>query len=333
MKKPSRELLAKPKSTPPKYDQTSQEVILGKGGPSAEGWHKIVDAYHCMKEYQLNHVRGVRLPLRQVPDALAVGIYFHAMRARWFSRGFDTSEKTWQSLRSALFEEQGRLELPTSHEAVSDAQRYMQEYVLHWSKRPKPKVIGAEYLVGPAPVLEGFPEATRTARLDDFSIYQDAGNVLCLGEAKTSSDINNTIKEYTLHGQPALQLLLFKMSPQGEAKFGRAHGVMLDILQKGYGGKPSKFARQFVEYPDRVLQWHAKNMVQYLKAASMIDWNTDTPRNITSCTRMIGKMRVECPYLDLCRFGKSAAGKYVDKKGNSLVTWKPTKEQKIGPWD
>lgn len=308
-------------------------VLLGKGGASAKGWHKIASFLRCPKMYQLEQVRKLTVPAAQVPDHFAVGSLFHAGRARWFASRFKRDEKTWQKIADAVREAVEEYELPVSHQAEERALKLLHAYVDHYSMRPLPDPVAAEYLVGPAPVVAADSGHLRTARLDDVSRYPEAGGKLCIGESKTTSgSANECVNEYLLHGQPMLQLLLWRNCPNGEAKHGKAAGIMLDITCKPQGGKGRpKFARYFIDVPDSTLDWYGESLRDYLEVAEGIDWDSEVPRNITSCTYMAGRARVACPFRDLCRHGRSAAGQFVLPGGKSLLDPKNWKG-KVAPW-
>lgn len=305
-------------------------------GPSSAGWHKIQSFLECPKKYQYEQVRGIHQPTTQTPDHFTIGILFHLCRAHWFACHFRTDEETLAEIRNLAQDYAATQELPMTQKAIREALAYFEEYVRHWSPRPKPNPIAAEYLVGPSNLISGDPNTARTGRLDDVSHYMEAGGKLCIGEAKTcSGSIKDAVEEYLLHGQPTLISLLWKLAPQGEAKHGPIAGVVLDILQKGYG-KPSNFSRVFLPTSERTLNWFQKNMSATLRAASLVDWNADVPRNITSCTRMYGRARIACPYRDLCRLGKPAALKYVLGTGpnaKQLTQWKPEEGKETPPWE
>ena len=302
------------------------DVILGKGGPSAQGWHKIQSFLQCPKKFQLQEVRKVSEPLASTPDHFAIGIMFHAGRARWFSRRFKNDEETWQSIADAVREAVEELDLPVSHRAEQMALKHLHAYVEHYSLRPLPDPVAAEYLVGPAPVVAGDTRFLRTARLDDVSRYPEAGGKLCLGESKTTStSAGDCVNEYTLNGQPLLQLILWKNSPEGEAKYGPVAGIMLDVTKKGYGKERPSFSRVFIDVNEDTLKWYADSLRDYLEVASTVDWDSVVPRNVTACTYLAGRMRVACQFRDLCRHGAAASGKYVLPGGKSLkdkAAWK-----------
>lgn len=307
--------------------------MLGESGPSQAGWHQVETFLRCPKEYQFAHTRGISTPVAQEPDYFVVGRLVHAMRARWFSLRFRVDDEALQLIDKACDEEIENGKLPASLKAIQQAKVYFLEYRTHWAKRPKPSPVAAEYLLGPAPLAPDDPFFLfRTARLDDVSRYPEAGDALCIGESKTTStSVNDCVNQYTLHGQPLLQAHLWKMAPQGEKTFGPIKGVMLDVIVKGYG-KPSQFARVFIPVTDHALEWFIKNMRAQLRAAASVDWNSDVPRNIGMCTRLVGRARVACPYRDLCSHGRSASIKYVLRDGSSLLTWKQDNEHKVAPW-
>lgn len=300
-------------------------------GASEAGYHQIEAKLLCPKMFQFRHVRGIVVPSLMTPDYLAIGSLFHAGRARWFSKRFDTSEKTWASIAEAVAIEAQAGDPPYSARAETEALKLLHLYVDHWSRRVAPVPLVAEYEVGPASLLEGDAFSFRTARLDDVTEY-DVG--LCIGEAKTTSvSVQDVINTYTLHGQTMLQALLWKRSTQGEAKHGPVKGVMLDIIKKPDAkGQGAKFARHFLPITDHALAWFAKNLAHDVREAASIEWETDVRRNVTSCTRQIGRMRVPCPYRELCAHGKSATANYTFKNGKSLLTWKPQEGQTVPPW-
>lgn len=314
---------------------SSSKVIVGRGGPTSAGWHSVEQFLRCPKAYQFGKVRGIRQPLEQTPDHFAVGLLHHAQRARWFALKFATSAKAMASVQDAMFEECEKQQLTISTDAQQRARVLFDAYIKHWSKRPRPTPVAAEYLVGPAPLVPGDPEYLwRTARLDDVSIYPEAGGRLCLGESKTTGDsIGDCITQYTLHGQPLLQLLLWKMSPRGEAMHGPAAGVMLDICKKQSGRNPPKFERCFVPVKDSVLEWYAPSLRGYIAAAMAVGWDTEAPRNTQGCTYKAGRMRAVCDFRDLCMHGKDGAGKYVLSDGTALRKFEPEPGKTRMPWE
>lgn len=315
--------------------KTRPQVIEGKGGPSSAGFHKIQDIFRCSKAYQYGAVRGIHKPQYQTPDHFAWGILHHAMRARWFALRFDMTAKGWQKVLEAGQEAAEEQKLIMTMEVQRKAQAGFKMYTEHWSKRPRPDPIATEYLLGPAPLKPGDPlYMHRTARLDDASKYPEAGGLLALGESKTTSTSpGDTINQYKLHGQPLLQLLLWKMCPNGEAKYGPAAGVVLDVFKKPYGKDKPQFAREFVPVNQRVLEWYLKSIRGFLRAAERIDWNTDTPRNPQGCTYQAGRMRVPCEFRDLCMYGRAAASEYVTRDGKALHKWTPTEDETVPPWE
>lgn len=308
------------------------DAPLGEArGASEAGWHQIASKVECAKKYQLAHVRGIVTPMHQLPDPLAIGVLFHAGRARWFSKRFRTDEETWQSIADAIAVEAQACVPPCSPDAERQALTLLQLYVDHWSTRPHPTVVAAEYTIGPATLIDGAAFSFRTARLDDVTRYDGA---LCIGESKTTSaDISDVINEYTLHGQTMLQALLWKRAPQGEKMHGPVLGVMLDICKKPSGKRPAAFQRHFLPITETALAWFAKNLVQELKEAASIDWDTDVRRNISNCTRQIGRMRVPCQFREMCMRGKSASIHYTFKNGESLLSWKPEDGKTVAPWE
>lgn len=313
------------------------KMQLGVGGASSAGWHKIERAFKCYKEYQFSVVRGLRIPRDQTPDAFAIGSLFHAMRARWFSLDFDTSPKSWKKIQDAMEEEILLQTEPVSFEARRRAQTYITEYMEHWKLRPRPEPIAAEYLLGPVELGKDDPfYAHRTAKLDDVSRYPEAGGQLCIGESKTTSgEINDCINQYQLHGQTMLQYILWNLAPQGKATHGPVAGTILDITKKGYGGKPSKFARHFIPFEPRAIAWFKQSLRYRLGMANKITWDMDASflRNVAACTRIEGRGRIPCDFRDLCQFGEAAAGKYVLADGKPLSSFKPEKGKRVQPWE
>jgi hypothetical protein len=311
-----------------------QEVIVGPSGPTSAGWHSIESGFRCEKEYQFQHVRKVAQPQYQLPDHFAVGSLFHAARARWFALRFATDAKAWESISDAVKKEAVGERLPVTLKAEQLTLNIFAQYMEHWSHRVLPTPMLAEYEVGPAPLEKGDPFFLwRTARLDDVSKYPDGGKDLWIGEAKTGSDsVSSIINTYELHGQPLLQLILWKMSPQGEAKHGPVKGVMLDAVQKGYGGDKCAFGRQGIVVTEHSLTWYIRSFKAKLRRLAQIDWDTDVDRNISSCIRAVGRGKFPCPYRDLCKFGKSASTNFV-MDGQSLLKWLPSPGKAVAPWE
>lgn len=318
----------------PGFSTKQPKVILGKGGVTSAGWHSVADAFRCLKAYQLAKVRGVRVPSAQTPDHFAVGQLFHAGRARWFAHRFKRDDKTWASVQGAVEGAAVEAELPVSQQAVQNALSYLTQYMDHYSVRPLPNPVAAEYLLGPSPLVNGDPVSLhRTARLDDASYYMEAGGKLCVGESKTTStSIDDTVKQYELHGQTLLQLALWKMDPKGEAMHGPAAGIMLDVTVKGYKGTRCKFGRVFLPISDHALSWYVAALRQKLQQVAAINWDTRVPHNPAGCTYMAGRSRVDCTFKDLCRHGRSATGQYVLAGGTSMLDKKAWKGE-TPPWE
>ena len=319
-----------------KSHDDSAPVLVGEGGPTEAGWHSAEAGIWCLQEAQYKYIRGISLPHLQTPDHFAVGGMLHAGRATWFGSKFDTSQATIDAVKAATLKAADSFSLPVTEDAKKAATKYVLEYVEFWSGRPRPQPLAAEYLVGPAPVQVGdqFP-LWRTARLDDVSRYPEASNKLAIGEAKTTSgSIDDCINQYTLHGQPILQFVLWGTSEQGERRHGPLAGFVLDIIKKGYGKDRSKFAREFVEVTPKTLEWYRRSLRAYLRRFANLDWNSDADdqRNIMACTRMVGRARMACEYRPLCRHGKAAASNYVLRDGTPLNEWKPSPGNETEPW-
>jgi hypothetical protein len=318
----------------PRHDP-DDDVLLGGGGPTEAGWHAAEAGIWCMKEGQYRYIRGIKTPQLQTPDHFVVGKMLHAGRAAWFSRKFKTDAETHAFVKDEALAGAEEKKMQVSEAAKANAFRYLEEYIDWWSTRPKPQPVAAEYLVGPAPLEPGDPfPLFRTARLDDVSYYPESMGRLAIGECKTTSaSIDECISQYTLHGQPLLQYVLWGTSQQGAATHGPVKGVVLDIIKKGYGKERSKFARHFVEITPIAVAWYVKNMRAFLRRFASVDWNTDAERNIQACTRLVGKARSACDYRDICMRGKAAAGNYVFKDGSSVAQWKPSDGKDSPPWE
>jgi hypothetical protein len=317
------------------YEVGVDGALLGKGGASEAGWHSIQDFLHCPKEYQFRHIRKLRIPTQRTPDHFAVGQLFHAARARWFTLGFKQDDKTWQQILRAMREDALANKLPVSLGAEQQATKLIQAFMKFYGTQPKPKVIAAEYKLGPTPLRQGDPFMLwRTARLDDVSIYPEAGNRLCIGESKTTStSVNDTVKQYTLHGQTMMQALLWKNDPNGEKKYGPIAGIMLDVTVKGGSGAEPSFGRSFVQITDHQLRWFAESLAGYIRAASGVDRNSTVPRNPASCTRLAGRARISCEFTELCRFGSSATAQFVvGEESISLKEWAKRHPTEVAPW-
>lgn len=320
-------------SDAPTWNSTDKPLFNGStGGASPKGWHKIESALRCMKEYQFTHVRGIYKPSNQTADALAVGAFFHAGRAAWFMNAHGTDAATWAKVQDAVTEEREKGRLPSSNDAEGRALLLVEAYIKHWSRRPLNKPVAVEYLLE-GELVRGDPDTVRTARLDDVSHYVEAGG-LAIGEAKTTSlSIGDCISEYSLHGQPLLQMALWKVSPQGEAMHGPIKGVVLDVSRKPYAKTAPDFARAFVPINHFAVGWFVQNLVQYLRVVAKVTYGSEVPRNISMCTRGVGRMRVVCSYREICLHGKEASGEYVTADGTSLRNHVRTDDEPCDPWD
>lgn len=308
-------------------------TLWNEGGSSGAGYSELEPFLRCPKEYQFANVRKITKPTAQTPDYFAVGCFVHAGRARWLASGQSLAAAAWDAIRADLDSVRSGLPLPCSEAAYNDALRFIQEYIDHWSVREKPKIVAVEHLLGPVDLLDGVDSA-RTARLDDFGFYPEAGGNLAIGECKTTNgSIGDVANQYTLHGQPYLQRLLWDAAPQGAATYGSVAGMVLDVVKKGYGGKRCEFQRIFVPHDDRVQLWAKSALAKATIAKSALSWDSDAERRVTSCTRLVGKARVACNYRDLCQFGRSGAGGYVFADGRSITDWKPSAEQTVAPWE
>lgn len=310
------------------------QTLWNEGGPSGLGYSEIEAYLRCPKEYQYGKVRGILPWTDSMPDYFAVGSFLHAGRARWFAQQFKQDDATWQMMRDDITKVRSEFTLPCSDLAEKQALVYLQEYVAHWSVRPLPSIVAVEHMLGPTNLEEADPATVRTARLDDFGFYPEAGGRLAIGECKTTSAaISDVANQYALHGQPVLQRLLWDAAPQGEAMHGPVAGMILDVIQKGTGGKRCQFARMFIPVNERVLDWGQDTLVAALVAKSYMTAESEPIRRITSCTRLIGRARVACPYLPLCEHGKAGASGFVTEDGKPLDQWQPSADQPIPPWE
>ncbi len=312
------------------------DVLLGQGGVTSAGWHSIESFYRCEKEYQFQHVRKIKLPTAETPDYFAVGIFFHAARAKWFSLRCVRTTETRTAVMEAIDEARETLDIPATDDAVRRAQELIGMYMDHWSTRLLPRPEAAEYLLGPSALhLDDVPYSKLhvTARLDDVSYYPDAQG-LWIGEGKTTSgSIADCVKQYELHGQILLQAALWRVAPQGEARFGPIAGVMLDIVKKPYGKEKAQFARHALHINPKQLDWFVENLRGMRTNATNMTWDMKPVRNVTQCTRLVGRMRAVCPYRELCRHGKTASIHYTMEDGSSLLDWKPSPGQATPPWE
>lgn len=314
------------------------EVPVAIKGATASGWHNIQTFLRCPKEYQFSVVRGISQPKTLLPDPLAIGSLFHEGRAHWFKSGFPTGAAYWTKLKTYLNKSADTSNPPIRIEAINRTLSYLEQYCSHWAMRAKPKVLAAEYELLAAPLDPDDPASmNRTARLDDVGQYPEVQMKLCVGECKTTSvSVPDVVNEYTLHGQPMLQKKLWAMAKNGAAKHFKKWGplthVLLDIVVKGYGKEKCQFGRHALVITDYSMDWYTESLRGYINAANLIQYDTPVPRNITACTRLIGRGRVPCQYRDLCQFGRSAANRYVDKEGHGLSNPKYN-DKETKPWE
>ena len=312
----------------------------GEAGPTPSGYHSDDEMWRCQQEYLYARVRKVRLPQVQLPKHFTIGIGFHAGRARWFRLGFKHDEATWRSIREAVDADLRAQPLPSAPDAERKALELLKEYTEHWAGQPLPRVRGAEMLIGPAPIWPG-SKNVRTARLDDVSAYPSIGYAEAIGESKTTSgSINDVVKYYEQHGQLLTQMLLLKTVAQAPAKYVGIHaalasinGVMLDVTKKPSGDRKADFARVFIPIEQRQLTWFQRNLEDMLRRKAAMTWNSQVRRNPSACTRVVaGGAVVECPFKDLCRYGRSAATKYM--VGDTWMSaWKPSPGKEVAPWE
>lgn len=317
--------------------------IWNEGGPSGLGWSEIAPFFRCPKEYEFAKVKGIGLPQKSTPDYFFVGSAFHAGRAMWLTRKCAMESETDAAIAAEVTRVRKEYEdklMPVSEQAVKDVTRYLTEYRDHYSMSPAPKTVAVEHLLGPTPITytgnRPLPEGHdysflfRTARLDDVSYYHENGGTLCIGECKTGSGTPaQTINEYQLHGQPLLQWILWHESPQGAAQYGALSGIVLDVIQKGYGGKKCQFVRAVITPEPHAVKWFRAQLNTALYAIDELrESGEHWHRNITSCAKPRlgpgGAQMGACPYRNLCTYGEAAAGDYTYADGSPL---------KMGDWE
>lgn len=315
-----------------KFDTST--VLLGEGGGTEAGSSATKDLLACWKRYQYKYVRGIIIPQAEQIAPFAVGNIVAAMRREWFAAGFDTSKKVMTRLSRAAQKEAEREKLPINPRDEIFARALMEQYIAYWKVRPYPTPVQVEYKLGPGPLWKGAPfQFYRTARPDDISRYPEAGGALCLADAKTTSgDIGTTIREYELHVQPLQYLALYRLDPQGEKRFGKLAGLVLDVIKKPSQGKKPQFQRAFIEYRDEAVDQFVESMRFHLEAQNKIGWDTPVPRDY-ACTYMAGRARVDCEYKDLCRMGRAAVARYKMNDGSSLKKYKPKPGAEKFPWE
>lgn len=281
-----------------------------------------------MKEYQLAWIRKIRVPQAITPEPLAVGLRVHAGRARWFSSNFRQDEVTWAGVKRAMLEEGEHTLLPLSESSLRFATSIMEQFIEHWGRLPKPRVLAAEIEVSG---MVG--NHLRTNRLDDISIHPGT-TVPMPGECKTTSGgIDELATRYKMHGQLLHQMAVLR-AQQAQA-FGPpalTTNVMMDIIKKGYGGKRHQFARVPIHFTERSIAWFGRALSAKLDEAKALTWNSK-PHRSPACVRKEGNATIECPFLRLCNYGPQAAGHYVTEDGMRLTDWAPSPGKEVPPWD
>jgi len=296
-------------------------------------------------------------------NALTVGTLFHAGRAAWFSSGFkpideaavfEEVERTpggassagWHSIADAflceqswVFKELRRVRKlvnnrpgPVSTADKEAAHVLLSDYFAHWNRQPKPTVKAVEHtfkadLFKATGRLGVFGK--RTARLDDLSIYPEAGNRLAIGEAKTTSEpISKVVTEYgPTHGQILMQACVLKGDPYAQ-RFGPISGVVLDVVRKLYnksggGIRGAECARHFTPHYPHAVSWFGENLRLLASRLATIEEKGSGLRNHTACQRPrrseFGTNFYECEYAAACAHGRTAASEYIyiDKAGKA----------------
>lgn len=310
-------------------------------GPSEFGWHSGDETFwRCEQEGVFRFIRHIeKAGIRETPRAKAIGLLFHAGRARWFANGFTDN---WQSIYQAVTIEASKQPLPIPIGAEQEALNILTQYIAHYSKLPKPKVLAAELEVGPVVTVEGSNEL-HTNRLDDLSLYPDFANAEAIGEAKTTSGKPSTVYAHynANHGQLLKQMLVVtKAIEAGTLKVVKEPiGIVLDVVQKGYGGEKCKFERFLITIEPYQLEWFARDLERVRQRRRELELaegpagaNTypTARRNPTACRRLVSGdggqfIAVDCEFLALCKFGRSATTEYV-------VAGQPMGAVKGKPW-
>lgn len=267
----------------------------------------------CPQEYKYAEILGIKPKDKEDKMALQVGTLTHVGRAEWFASQFSkTPSQCSAAITKHIQTTGGQYRVDAEREAI----RLVEAYVEHWRSKPLPLCRAVEYELGPAPLKEDDPfYGYRTARLDDLSIYPDANNKLCIGDLKTTSDsIAGCVNEYLQNGQFILYNILYKMAKEGQLVFGPITGIMLDIETKE---AVPKFHRELITITPFQERWFYHSMQGWLKAMSQVTVQTPVPRNVTQCSRAVGrKGSYRCDFHDLCHHGGSRVSLYKDREGN-----------------
>lgn len=299
-----------------------------ESGPSKFGWHSGDESFfRCEQEGVFKFLRHIeKAGKKETPRAMAIGLLFHAGRARWFANGFTDN---WQSIYAAVVQEAAKQPLPIPIGAEQEACNILTQYIAHYSKLPKPKVLAAELEVGPIITFEGSSEP-HTNRLDDLSTYPDFANAEAIGEAKTTSSKPAAVYAHynANHGQLLKQMLVVtKAIEAGTLKvIKNPIGIILDVVQKGYGGDKCHFERFLITIEPHQLEWFARDLDRVRQRRRELEWREKYPehpatnylparRNPTACRRLVSGdggqfIAVDCEFLNLCKFGRSAATEY-----------------------
>jgi hypothetical protein len=304
-------------------------------GPSQYGWHSgDQEMFRCEQEFVFKHLRKIqKAGIKETPRAKAIGLLFHAGRARWFAEHFPPANVGWASVYQAVIQEAARQPLPVPIGAEQEACNILQQYVSHYAKLPKPEVLAAELEVGPIVTVEGSSEL-HTNRLDDLSKYPDFAHAEAIGEAKTTSSKPNAVYAHynANHGQLLKQMLVVTTAiKQGKLEVVKAPiGIVLDVVQKGYGGAKCSFERFLITIEPYQLEWFARDLERVRQRRRELErldplvsgdrgshnLEPEARRNPTACRRLVSGdggqfIAVDCPYLALCKFGRSAATEYT----------------------
>lgn len=320
---------------PLKTFDTNASVLMGNNGPTAAGSSNTKEFLRCPKSWQYQYIRGLRVPQQQTPSHFARGTVFGAIRAAWFGLKFRSDAKAWKLLRRAAQKAVEEEALPIEERDEAFSLSMFKDYMEFWLKRPRPRPIATEFELGPVALSPTDPKNLfRTGKLDDLSYYPEAGGALCLGECKTTSgDIGTLIKEYELHIQPLQYLALYYADPRGAKKYGPVNGIVLDVTCKpNERRKKASFHRVCIEIRQDTVKDFIESIHGYMNAMKRISWDSYVPRTY-QCTYMAGRARVDCQWKDLCRFGRSAASRYVMVGGKSLMKYKPEPGAEKMPWE
>lgn len=308
---------------------TKTTVLIGDSGPTSDGSTKTATQARCEKKYQFAYVRKIQIPRSKNPSYFSFGSCFGAFRQGWFATKFATSSKATAYIKHCGQREAEKSKLPMDPKDEAHAFAVFQEYMTHWLRRPLPRCYATEYKVGPS---DTFP---LTGSLDDLSEYDMSAWTPVIGECKTTSgDIASAFREYEFGIQTLQYQALYRMAPLVlKNKPILITGHVFDITQKPEGkGKRPKFARMYSELRQEAVDQFVKSTQQMLVRRKEIKWDTEAVRSY-QCSYQAGRARVMCDFIDLCKYGSAAAGKFILETGKSLRSHQPKPGKEKMPWE